>query len=72
MRTLNYNFDGREVTVTVCTESGDHICDVKFPSIGASKSLYEQDVNWHFSNCSQSSLTEEEKTYLKNLVDSQN
>jgi hypothetical protein len=71
MRSFNYNFDGREVTIAVSTESNQHICDAKFPTVGAAKSFYEQDVNWHFNNNSQPPLTEEEKTYLKNLVESQ-
>lgn len=71
MRSFNYNFDGREVTITASTESGDYICNAKFPTVGAAKSFYEHDLNLHFLATSQPLLTEEETAYLKNLVESQ-
>ncbi len=70
MRSFKYNFDGREVTIAVSTESGDHICNAKFPTVGAAKSFYEHDVNLAFLATSQPPLTEEETAYLKNLVES--
>jgi hypothetical protein len=72
MRSFNYNFDGREVTIAVSTESGDHICNAKFPTLAGSKKYFEHDINLHFLATSQPPLTEEETAYLKNLVESQN
>ncbi len=68
MRTFEYNFDGSEVTIKIFSESGSHICDAKFPTPAAAQTYAEQDVNWQFSNHSQPSLTEQEKTNLINLI----
>jgi hypothetical protein len=68
MRTFEYDFNGSEVTIKIFLENGSHICDAKFPTPAAARTFAVQDVNWHFSNNSQSPLTESEQTNLVNLV----
>ena len=68
MRTFEYNYNDAEVTIKIFTETGSHIGDAKFPTPSASLTFAVQDVNWHFSNCSQPPLTDSEKTNLINLV----